>query len=396
MATKMATGIAKGTGGTATAEQAAKQAMAKLGGKADLAIVYCSTAYDYAEVVAAVRRVTGGAPLVGCSSAGEFTEDEAMTKAIAVGVLQSDTHRFHTAYGEGLAADPEACVKAAVGKLPEAVPGYPHRSFLVFHDGLAGKGEEAMLAAMLHLGAGNRFSGGAAGDDLAFKKTHVFCDDKVLGDALVLCLWSSKTALPIAVKHGHRPLSPTMTVTRSVGSVLHEVDGKPAWDVWKEACRAAAAKLGINVDKLSDTSEIGSFLIRYELGLETGGGEYKVRVPLAKNPDGSLGFACSIFEGSRFRIMESFEEDQIKSAGTAARNAVADPNAKKRAGVLVFDCVCRGIILGERFGEGVKAMLKETGKMPLLGFETYGEICMREGEFSGFHNTTSVVTIVPE
>ncbi len=235
----------------------------------------------------------------------------------------------------------------------------------------------------------------SAGDDLAFDKSYVFCDDDVLRDGVALCLWSSKSPLPISVKHGHKPLSDVLTVTRSEGSVLHEVDGRPAWEVWKEHTRGAAKKLGIDVDALSDTSDVGSFLIRYELGLLTGD-EYKVRVPLALNDDGSLSFACSIFPDSKFRIMESFEKDQVESAGEAAQRAVDGPEAANRVGALVFDCVCRGIILGDKFHEGVDAIKAEIGDIPLIGFETYGEICRREGEFSGLHNTTTVVTIIPD
>lgn len=394
MGTKMATALKKGNDSAATATVAIREALEKLGTQAHLAICYCSPKYDYQAVVDVIRRETGGAPLVGCSSAGEFTESEVASESIAVAVIASDTHRFHTAWADGLEEDPDRCVQAALAKLPAEVEGHPYRSFLLYHDGLVGKGEEAVVAAMLHLGAGARFSGGSAGDDLAFEKSYVFCDDQVARDAVALCLWSSKVPLPISVKHGHQPASPVLAVTKAEGSVLYEVDGRNAWEVWKEHTRDAAAKVGIDVDALDNPTDVGAFLIRYELGLLTGE-EYKVRVPLSKNEDGSLNFACTIFPGSKFRIMESFKEKQIEAAAIAAKQAVSDPIAADRAGVLVFDCVCRGIILGDEFGQGVAAIRQQVGDVPMIGFETYGEICMREGEFSGYHNTTTVVTVIP-
>ena len=69
--------------------------------------------------------------------------------------------------------------------------------------------------------------------------------------------------------------------------------------------------------------------------------------------------------------------------------------SRKAAGALVFDCVCRSIILGESFREAVGAMKEVIGPVPLLGFETYGEICMDPTQFSGFHNTTSVIVLIP-
>ncbi len=65
------------------------------------------------------------------------------------------------------------------------------------------------------------------------------------------------------------------------------------------------------------------------------------------------------------------------------------------AGAVVFDCSCRGLILGDEFSSAVSAMRAEMPGIPFIGFETYGEICMNANEFSGFHNTTSVVMLIP-
>jgi methyl-accepting chemotaxis protein len=130
------------------------------------------------------------------------------------------------------------------------------------------------------------------------------------------------------------------------------------------------------------------------MGLTTGT-EYKVRVPLSKNAEGSLNFACTIPEGAKFRIMKSPKEDQIASAEQAAKYAMEQVGKRKLAGALVFDCVCRGIILGNEFHKGVEAVQRVVGKIPLAGFETYGEICRQTGQFSGFHNTTTVVMLLP-
>jgi len=32
--------------------------------------------------------------------------------------------------------------------------------------------------------------------------------------------------------------------------------------------------------------------------------------------------------------------------------------------------------------------------IPLIGFETYGEIAMEIGQLSGFHNTTTVIMLI--
>jgi methyl-accepting chemotaxis protein len=95
------------------------------------------------------------------------------------------------------------------------------------------------------------------------------------------------------------------------------------------------------------------------------------------------------------RITESTPKDQIESAREAARRAKAKLGGLAVAGAVVFDCVCRNLILQEAFGDAVRAMASELGGVPLAGFKTYGEIALDAGDMSGFHNTTSVVLAFP-
>ncbi|OGB76671.1 hypothetical protein A2476_03500 [candidate division CPR3 bacterium RIFOXYC2_FULL_35_7] len=263
-------------------------------------------------------------------------------------------------------------------------------------DGLAGKGEEIAIAAVNALDIETKLVGGAAGDDLKFKQTFVFCNDLVLADAVSICVIDSKTPFYTGVKHGHIVLSETLQVTKSQGSVLFEIDNRPAWEVWQEKTAVDASKKGIDVHKLNETTEIGNHLICYEMGIPMGNDDYKIRVPLSKNKDGSLNFACTIPQGLSFNIMKSVKEKQTESANKAVSLALSEvPENTAIAGALIFDCVCRGLILGNDFYMAVDEFKKVLGKIPLSGFETYGEVCYVKGEFSGFHNTTSVVFLLP-
>jgi methyl-accepting chemotaxis protein len=35
-------------------------------------------------------------------------------------------------------------------------------------------------------------------------------------------------------------------------------------------------------------------------------------------------------------------------------------------------------------------------KVPLIGFETYGEFAMAMGQMTGFHNATTVILAIPD
>ena len=94
------------------------------------------------------------------------------------------------------------------------------------------------------------------------------------------------------------------------------------------------------------------------------------------------------------RITESIPERQIESARTAAKRARAQLD-RDAAGAIVFDCICRNLILGDRFAQATSGIAEELGGVPIAGFETYGEIALDAGDLSGFHNTTTVVLAFP-
>jgi methyl-accepting chemotaxis protein len=224
------------------------------------------------------------------------------------------------------------------------------------------------------------------------KATQVALGARVASDAVVVALLFSKKPLGVGVCHGHEPLSAPLRVSRAEGNIVHTIEGRPAWDVWLEQTRDRARAAGIGVPT---AAEEGAYLLRYEAGLAAGD-SYKIRAPLTRAADGSISFACGIPQGAVIRITESVPERQIASAREAARRARAQLGGEPPAGALVFDCICRNLILKAEFVHAVRAMSEELGNVPLAGFETYGEIALDVGDMSGFHNTTSVVLAFPQ
>jgi methyl-accepting chemotaxis protein len=331
--------------------------------------------------------------VIGASTAGEFTESGNTKDATCVLAVRGD-YRVFSGIGAGLAADPEAALARALEGQPMQVDGYPHRAAVLLLDPLAGNGEETSLLASALLGENVLLAGGAAGDYLAMKETVVGCGSRVLSDAVVVAQIFSRRPLGIGISHGHRVISEAVRVTASQGNTVHTIDERRAWDVWRERTAHAAAQRGIDVHKLSAT-EIPGFLLQYEAGLSVGG-DIKIRAPLSLGENGSINFACGIPTGTVFRLTESEPERQIASAREAARRARERLLGARPAGAVVFDCICRSLILGERFGTAVRAISEELGNVPIAGFETYGEIALDVGDMSGFHNTTSVVLAFPE
>lgn len=399
MSTKFVTGLAKGNLGYDVGKEAASKALQKLGdNKVHLSIVFSSSKYNYQEVIRGIREITNNAPLLGCSSAGEFTEEGVENHSVVCALISSDTHKFFTGIGTGIKENEMNCIKEASKDFPSFVEGYPYRSYILCADGLSGKGEEIAISMLSLLGVDMKFVGGSAGDDLKMEETVSFVDGKSLTDAVGLAFIASKKPVVIAVQHGHIPISPPLVVTRSEEDTVYEIDDKPAFEIWKEYAREDAKKyLNIDVDRLQENSEdLVRFVTHYAAGLYLGGEEFKIRWPgSTKTVNGPMKFSTSMPAGKVIKIMSSHKENQIISARRSAERIMEDLKGEKLAGVIVFDCIVRAVILQNEFQKAVNS-IKDVVKVPLIGFESYGEFAMEMGEMSGFHNATTVILAIPQ
>lgn len=358
-------------------------------GSPRLVCVWASTRQPLGPLLAALAARFPEAVVTGCSTAGEFT-NAGDTAGTAVAFALSGDFVVEVGLATGLKSDTEGAVTRATAGLTRAVPDHPHRAALVLFDGLAGVGEEATLHAAMALGDDVKVAGAAAGDDWAVRSTEVGTGARCATDAVVVCLIHARSPIGLGVRHGHEPFSASVVVTKSSESVVFELDHQPAWQRYAAVTRDRALADGqADPSTLTDAGARLSFFARYSPAIQAGSA-WRNRNPLVKNDDGSLAFTCGIPEGTRLTLLHSDPERQIGSARSAARDAVADLGGVAVAGALVFDCVCRKVLLGARFNDAVSALADEL-KAPLCGFESYGEVALRAGDFSGFHNSTTVV-----
>lgn len=395
MATQIVTAGARGDGAAAGAAMAAQLGEKLAGATPDLVVAFASTAQDLRAVAGALCDAFPDAVVLTSSTAGEFHEGGDFKGEAVAWALASDSLRVAAGVSAGLKADPDKAVQAALPAWTED-PEFPHQTAIMLLDPLSGAGEEATLLASAHLGPTVRLAGGAAGDDLKFAETLVGAGRAVGPDQVVIARIASKVPLGIGVEHGHVPISPPVTVTKAAGNVVHEFDGKPALAVWKDAVRDSLKEVGVDVDAIP-AADLGPRLLQFEVGLIVGANEFKIRAPLAVADDGSsLNFACGLPEGSVVRFMKGEGDAQVCSARGAATRAKEALAGRPIAGALIFDCICRNLVLGDRFKDAVREMHAVLDGKPLAGFETYGEIAMELGQTSGFHNTTTVVLAFPD
>jgi hypothetical protein len=175
-------------------------------------------------------------------------------------------------------------------------------------------------------------------------------------------------------------------VTRAVGNVLYELDGKPALALYK-------AYLGELARGLPATA------LRFPLAIRehADGGEAIVRTILAVDEAAqSLTFAGDVPQGWRARLMRSSSDRLIAGAMRAAADATVATDGEP-ALALAISCVGRRLVLGQRADEETEAALEvlPAGSRQ-IGFYSYGEISPGGFATCELHNQTMTLTTLRE
>jgi hypothetical protein len=95
-------------------------------------------------------------------------------------------------------------------------------------------------------------------------------------------------------------------------------------------------------------------------------------------------------------IMSIEEQATGRAAAEATRSALRQLGGQRPAAALFFDCAATRLRMGQQFGGELEQVAAVLGPVPFAGCNTYGQIARAEGQFSGFHNCTAVVCIIPE
>jgi len=361
-------GVSKQSQDSKAAGQEAAAAALKEAGieKADIALVIASSVFDQGAMLEGVAVALGDTPVVGCTSAGAITGDGVHEQAVSVLALKSDTAQFIPVKVTGIGAD----MRAAGQKFGEQVKatGSSLKMALMFSDALAGNGTELVRGILGVLGSDFRLGGGAAGDDLNFKKTYQYFGKEALNDAVVGFAIVGDIDIAVGADHGWQPIGNPRIATKAEGQKLIELDGKPAFTIYEDyfGARATDFKKALSLAAVS-----------YPLGMKSkGSGEQiMVRAPLVVGDDGSIICGAEVIEGSEIYLMIGTLSSVLWSAEQTAKTLVNAMSSHRRRVVFVSDCVARKILLGERGQEEI-ALLKSIGGpgSVLFGFYSYGQI----------------------
>jgi hypothetical protein len=330
----------------------------------------------------AASRSDGGRCAVGATHCGAFTLDAQLSEGCVAAWVSSAGASYgvcHVARDDrDIAGSARLAAETARRRAGEH---HAHSVLIVISDGLTPDQREVARGVYEVTGATVPFVGGAAGDDLRWERTCTF-GEGVLRSNGILAIWlNSAQPMGVSIDHGWRPISQPMLVTRAEGTVIYELDGQPALDVY-------TAELGGDVDPKAP--DFIKQALEHPIGLPNAHNGYDVRQLHARLPGGGgIGFNTGMPEQTVVRIMSSDADSLIQGALRAASAAISR-KGEPAVLALVFSCGSRVALLGDRVGDEVAAIAEGVEGAAVCGFFTFGEFGHVLGS-TGVHNSSVVV-----
>lgn len=353
---------ATGPAVTAVADLVADLVHGLAGRPAAAVLYFASSQYDPNDLAGPISSRFPGSAVIGCSTAGEFTDAVTGTGGISAMALPRGLLLSAVAGIGDLSADVTVgtqdavqCLEAGLGTQLRALDPDRHVG-VVLIDGMHGA-EEQVNETLGYAAPLLEFVGGSAGDDLAFQQTWVAAGEEICyeGVALMVC----ETAVPFHIVKtcSFLPTGRVLRITEAdEGSRdVRQMDGRPAAEAYAEA-------VGVPVSALDS-----SIWMRHPLGLMIHG-EPWIRSPQTVTPGGGVKFYAQLRTGAHVEVMAA--GDLIADTRATLARARADLDGRI-SGALLFNCILRRLEMDAN--NTGPAFLDALGGIPTAGFHTYGE-----------------------
>lgn len=352
-----------------------------------LVLAFGSSSFaDHAAPFDALRAALPQAVILGCSTSGEIAGAHLSDASISVAVTRFEHTRLRRV--ETVVREPQASA-AAGAELAAQLAGEDLRAVFILSEGLTVNGTALVAGLVAALPPGVQVTGGLAGDGAAFNKTWVLAQGLPQAHHVsAVGLYGQRLHARSGCDGGWMDFGPQRRITKSVGSVLHELDGKPALDLYKDYLGKLAAELP------------GSALL-FPLSIRAPGSTERPLVPTILGIDDearTMTFAGDVPEGHEARLMRATDDSLIGSAAQAMSQAALHLPDASASLVISVSCGGRRLMLGERAEEEVETIAERAPAGGAhVGFYSYGEIAPGAADSACMlHNQTMTVTVFAE
>lgn len=347
------------------------------GFKPTLAFVFISIKHERNEIISIMNSYN--IQIFGVTSSGEICDSEVLRESISILLMDINRANFKILLEEYGKTDPVELAKTMTGN---AMKLYEKPAFILSNS-VADITEMAVSEKILYsisevAGKDAVIWGGGAGDDLRFKETFTFTNNKETNNGILLLVIDNNNVIVKGrAATGQKPVGTQKTITKVEDNWILEIDNQPAAELMPKF-------LGLNLtEEKYKEFNIGTVI----LSLSKEKGEPLIRSSMGLNWD-NKGLAVSgrVKVGDRIRLTlpPDFEVIEEVSADAKKIHSAEMPEADA---LLMFSCIGRLDVFGPLTSDEVNG-IRNAFKVPMAGFFTYGEYGRATGGDNEFHNMT--------
>ncbi len=210
--------------------------------------------------------------------------------------------------------------------------------------------------------------------------------------AIGIGLYGDHIFFSASIGAGSKPFGIERKATRCVENILYEIDGAPAYDLYREYLPLDADSTREQYDVVARQFPIG---VTKDLELQ----EDYVRTPVGLTEDGTgIILAGEIKEGATIRLMRATMDNFLDGAEKAAEEVFEDgrPANADNFRSLIINCEARRAIVGEFIEDEVAAINRTLDVKSIGTTYSFGEICHNKSGCSLMHTQTIVICVFGE
>jgi hypothetical protein len=346
------------------------------GFKPTLAIIFISIKQDRKAVCEILN--DKNIDIIGATSCGEFIDGDYTEGAIAILLLDIKKSLFKIIFEEYAEKEPRNVARQMGEK---AIRLFNNPIFITVSSGILLDGEKIIRGIEDATGIEANIWGGKAADDRMGKTTFVFTKDRSSDQGiLILLIDGDKMTVKGQAISGWKGVGTPKTITKSSGLWVHTLDDQPALDMMIKY-------MGYKFKGKGDSSPQYDSDVTSPLLLLREKGEPILRSQAFINWSDRSFMLNGNFEPNakiQLTLPPDFEivDDVVKSCEKLKKTELPEADA-----IIMFSCSGRVVELGPMIGKEIDG-IKNTFKVPMAGFFTYGEFGRAINGDNEYHNYT--------
>jgi len=349
-----------------------------------LAVCFISKSMDISSISKLLS--AEGIKVFGCTTHGEFIDEETENKSAAILLLDINRGYFQIYFEEY----PEKNYREVARNIArQAKDRFAKPAFLIGISHASADGEEILHGFEDVAGNDVNVFGGGAGHDSTFTDTFVFTNEKDSSNGMVcIALDELKVDVKGVAICGWKAVGTEKTVTRSDGNHVYTIDHVPALDL--------TAKYG-GLENVTPENQNLFFELAANLPLQLKRerGDPIMRPGLVVDwTDHSYYTSGTVPQGSKVRFSLPLDWDVMEKVVKGVENLKATVMPEADA-VVVFSCIGRLLSFGPLMNEELEG-IKKVWNVPMAGMFSNAELGRAIGGNLEMHNLTTCCIALKE